>query len=148
MTTLVKWFRDARSAAEHRQYKHVTYTFQIEAQSLYGNCPDSVWVLCPSFWTVVPDSGLTALIAVARLEVGRESHHWRKFGWPANTPRSAKVLGFFALLPSILAMDFVSYPLGRQHLYDVLWGLPVMLIVLAVIAVPQAQHDRRVRSAA
>jgi hypothetical protein len=68
-------------------------------------------------------------------------------GWPANAPRSAKVLQFFALLPAILAVNCVFYALGRRHLYGVLWGgLPLMLIVLVVIAVPQAQHDRRIRS--
>jgi hypothetical protein len=69
-------------------------------------------------------------------------------GWPASTPRSAKVLGFFATVPSILAMDCVFEGLGRRHLYDFLWDLPLMLIVLVVIAVPQARHNRRVRSAA
>jgi len=69
-------------------------------------------------------------------------------GWPANMPRSARVLGFFAVVPSILAVDCVFDALGRRHLWDVLWGLPLLLIVLVVIAVPQAQHNRRVRSAA
>lgn len=68
-------------------------------------------------------------------------------GWPANTPRSAKVLGFFATLPMVLTVNCVFDALGRRHLYDVLWSLPFGLIVLVVIAVPQAQHNRRVRSA-
>ncbi|HEX6448802.1 MAG TPA: hypothetical protein VF060_05010 [Trebonia sp.] len=70
-------------------------------------------------------------------------------GWPANTPRSAKVLGFFATLPSFLAVDCVFEALGRRHLYDFLWGvLPGLIVMVVVVAVPQAQHNRRVRSAA
>jgi len=69
-------------------------------------------------------------------------------GWPANTPRSAKVLGFFAVLPLILAVDCVFDGLGRRHLYDYLWSLPLVRIVPVVMAVQQAQHNRRVRRTA
>jgi hypothetical protein len=68
-------------------------------------------------------------------------------GRPANSPRSAKILGFFALLPAIIAMDSVSDALGRRHLYDFLWGVPLALVGPVVMAVAQAQHNRRVRSA-
>ena len=66
-------------------------------------------------------------------------------GRPASTPRSAKMLGFFGLLASGLAVVCVFDALGR-HPNDILWGLPLLLPVL-VMAVPQAQHNRRVRSA-
>jgi len=69
-------------------------------------------------------------------------------GRPANRPRSAKVLQFFALPPLIIAGDCVDFALGRRHLYDALWVLPLGLIVLVAMAVPQAEHNRRVRSAA
>lgn len=70
-------------------------------------------------------------------------------GWPPNKPRSARVLGFFAVLPSVLAADCCFNAVGRRHLYDALWGLVLWMIVLAVVvAVPQAKHNRRVRSAA
>jgi hypothetical protein len=65
---------------------------------------------------------------------------------PANTPRSAKVLQFFAVLFLILVVDCVFNALGRRHLYDVLCGLPLVLIVLVMIAVLQAQHNRHVRN--
>lgn len=70
------------------------------------------------------------------------------FRWPASTPRSAKILGFFGTLPSSLAVDCVFDGLGRRHLYDILWGLPIVLIVLVVLMVPQARHNRRVRRTA
>ena len=47
--TLVKWFRDARTTTGHRSYKHVTHTFRIRAQSLYGTVLYLIWVLCPIF---------------------------------------------------------------------------------------------------
>jgi hypothetical protein len=66
-TTLVKRFRDARTVTGHRSYRHVTLTFRMLAQLLYGYCPVTVWVLCPIFWTVVPDFGLTPLTDAVRL---------------------------------------------------------------------------------
>ena len=61
-------------------------------------------------------------------------------GWPPNTPRSAKVLQFFAVLALVLEVDCVFYALGQRHLYAVLWCLPFALSVLAVITVLQAKH--------
>jgi hypothetical protein len=55
------------------------------------------------------------------------------------------MLEFFALLASSLAVVCVFDALGR-HPHDILWGLPLVLTVL-VMAGPQAQHNRRVRSA-
>jgi hypothetical protein len=69
-------------------------------------------------------------------------------GRPANAPRSAKVLQFFALLPLVLTFDCVSAALGRRQVYDGLWGLPLWLIALAFMMVAQAQHNRRVQGAA
>jgi hypothetical protein len=68
-------------------------------------------------------------------------------GWPANTPRSAKVLFFFAMLASILAMECVVNTVAG-HLYAFLWGLLPFGLAFLVAAVPQARHNRRVRSAA
>ena len=65
---------------------------------------------------------------------------------PANTPRSAKVLQFFAVLSLALVMDCVFNALGQRHLYDVLGGLPLDLIVLVMITVLQTQHNRHVRN--
>jgi len=80
---LVKWFRDARTMTRHRSYKHFTHTFRMWTQSLYGNCTDLVWVLCPIFRTAVPDSGLTPLGAADRLA-------WA-FGSPALALRRSVV---------------------------------------------------------
>src|SRR5580698_3082777 len=45
-------------------------------------------------------------------------------GRPANTPRGAKVLGFFAVLPTIPAGECVLYALDwLQHSYYILWAL-------------------------
>jgi hypothetical protein len=41
-------------------------------------------------------------------------------GWPAKTPRSAKALGYFAVMTLVFAVDCVSDALGPRHLYDVL----------------------------
>jgi hypothetical protein len=65
-------------------------------------------------------------------------------GWPANVPWRAKTLLLFAILPDILAMDFVTEALGRRHLFDVLWALPFALVVPVAGAVFQARHNRHV----
>ena len=105
-----------------------------------------VWWCAAGALTVI--SAVLYRREVAILSAANPAARLPWIGWPTNTPRSAKVLGFFALLPLIFAMNCVFDALGRRHLYDVLWGLPIMLIVLVVIAVPQAQHNRRVRRAA
>lgn len=67
---------------------------------------------------------------------------------PANRPRRAKVLAFWAGVPSYAALQCVLRgALGGRHLYDLLWTLPLLLIIAVAIAVPQVQHNRRVRSA-
>jgi hypothetical protein len=68
-------------------------------------------------------------------------------GWPPNSPWTAKALGLFATMTDTLAMNCVAWALGRRHLYDFLWGMPLSLIVAVVAAVPQVRHNRRVRRA-
>jgi hypothetical protein len=68
-------------------------------------------------------------------------------GWPAKIPGSARALGGFATLLAIFSVDCVFEALGRRHLYDILWGLPLALFALAMAVVRQAQHNRRVRRA-
>jgi len=70
-------------------------------------------------------------------------------GRPPRTPSSSRRLGALATFLSSLAMDCAFHALGQRHLYYLLWiGLPLMLLALAVIMVPQARHNRRVGSAA
>jgi hypothetical protein len=72
-------------------------------------------------------------------------------GWDVSTEETN--LGYIrrTIRPALGAKEVrkVFDALGRRHLYDILWGgLPLMLIVLVVTIVPQAQHNRRVRRAA
>jgi hypothetical protein len=105
-----------------------------------------------AWWCVA--GGLTVISAglfrhqVAMLSAANPAARLPWIGWPANKPRRAKVLGFFAAMSSYAALNcVVRGALGGRHLYDLLWALPLLLIVTVVMAVPQVQHNRRVRSA-
>jgi len=70
-------------------------------------------------------------------------------GWPANTPRSAKVLQGLAVVPLVCAAQCVYHALGERQLYDYLAGWALALIAPVVgLAVSQAKHNRRIRRAA
>ena len=98
--------------------------------------------------------GLTVISAglfrhqVAMLSAANPAARLPWIGWPANRPRHAKVLGVFAAMSSYAAFGCVARgALGARHLYDLLWGLPILLIVTIAAGVLQVQHNRRVRSA-
>jgi hypothetical protein len=105
-----------------------------------------VWWCSAGVLTVISAALYGAEVAI--LSAANPAARLPWVGRPANTPRSAEVLGFFALLSSIFAMNCVFDALGRRHLYDILWGVPLGLVGLVVMAVAQARHNRRVRSAA
>ena len=104
-----------------------------------------VWWCAAGALTVI--SAALYIRQVAILSAANPAARLPWIGRPANIPRSAKVLGGCAALTSVLAVNCVFHALGRRPLYDVLWGLPLVLIVLAVMAVPQARHNRHVRRA-
>lgn len=86
---------------------------------------------------------------VAIVSAANPAARLRWIGRPANKPRSAKVLEFFAALSGVLAERCLFGALGRPHLYNVvLWSLLFALIVGVTAAVSQARHNRRVRRTA
>jgi hypothetical protein len=104
----------------------------------------SVWWCAAGALTVV--SAALCRRQVTILSAANPTVRLRWIGRPANRPRSAKVLGFFAPLSGFLTVRCIFAALGRPHLYDVvLWSLSLGLIVVVVAAVPQARHNRRVR---
>jgi hypothetical protein len=105
----------------------------------------SVWWYAAGALTVI-SAGLFRHHA-ATLSAANPAARLPWIGWPANRPRGAKVLAFFAVLSLILAGDCVTLEARlEQHLYDFLWCLPIALIVVVVAGAPQAQHNRRVRN--
>ena len=70
--------------------------------------------------------GLTVISAalyryeIAILSAANPATRLPWIGWPANTPRSARLLGFFAVLPLIIVADCVVEALGRRQPYDAL----------------------------
>jgi hypothetical protein len=87
-------------------------------------------------------------IQVAILSAANPTTPLPWIGRPANMPRGAKALGYLATVTGAIAVDFVIEALNWRHLYDVLWSLPFWAVVMVVITVSQAKHNRRIRRAA
>jgi len=83
--------------------------------------------------------------SVAILAAANPSERLPWLGWPSSRPASAVALLALATLSNVIAMSFVTEALGRRHLYDVLWDMPIIVALSVGGIARQAQHNRRVQ---
>jgi hypothetical protein len=106
------------------------------------------WVVAGAMFVI---SAVLWLLVGTRLAAANPSTRLPLFGQPPNKPRGLTLLQFFAngsaAAGTYLFVDgFLRR--GDRHLYDALWGVPIVVIVILVALVPYVRHNRRVRLAA